>query len=141
MKTLKLTCLFVLSMLFITSCSSDDDSTTEETVKEEPTLVGEWHGVASTYNGVDFGSPENYVINFNAENLAEFTYIGYGDNGEDIIREATYEINEGVLTIDWQGAYKDMETMYIKITELTEDTLVIEYNITLDGVITETYTR
>lgn len=141
MKTMKLTYLFIFAMFFITSCSSDDATSEEETATAEPTLIGEWIGVTSTYNGIDFGDPEKNIIVFSEDNTAKFTYLEFGDNGEDVIREANYEQLDNVLTVDWQGNFKDMETMTLTVTTLTKDTLVIEYNITLDGVITETYTR
>lgn len=139
---MKLTYLFVFAMLFITSCSSDETTSEEEAATPtEPTLIGEWTGVSSTYNGIDFGDPENNFITFTEDDIAEFTYLEFGDNGEDVIREATYNMQDDVLVIEWQGNYKDMESMSFKIISLSEDTLVIQYNITQDGVIEETYTR
>ncbi|WP_066224884.1 hypothetical protein [Formosa haliotis] len=137
MKPLKLAYLFVFALLCITSCSSEDDSDTPT----EITLTGKWTGVTSTYNGINFGEPEKNSIVFSADQTVKFTNFNYGNYTETTTLEAYFELNDDILIFDWQSEFKDLESLVLKINSLTEDTLEIQYNTTVDGIIVETYKR
>lgn len=138
MKQMKLIYKLLIVLTLFTSCSSDDDNNNEET---DGDLVGTWIGVSSTFNGNNFGVPDNNIVILTSDNRAEFVYEGFGNNGEDISEFGDWSKNGNTLTINWDDADPGLDNYILTITELTESSLQWETVISGEGTLTETFER
>ncbi|WP_431135093.1 lipocalin family protein [Psychroserpens mesophilus] len=130
----------LITILPFISCSSDDDNSNSNN-STNASLIGTWNGTASTFNSQNAGIPDNNIVKFTSDNRTEFIYEGFGNNGEDISEFGDWSKNGNTLTIIWDDADSDNETYILQISELTENSLKWETEISGEGTLTETFVR
>jgi len=128
----------LIGFLTFSSCSSDDDNNDSGT---DASIIGTWYGTASTFNGENYGVPDNNIVKFTSDNRTEFVYEGFGNNGQDISEFGDWSKNGNTLTINWDDADAGNETYILQITELTENSLKWSTAISGEGTLTETFER
>jgi hypothetical protein len=134
MKILKRVLTLSLLLITIISCSSDDNSTTED---NQANIIGTWklsssstNGVADTLDACDLQT--TLVITSNQITITEY----WGDNCmETDTYSISYTISGENITISESGVSYTSE-----ITTLTSTTLSIK-DVDEGDVYTETYTR
>ena len=134
---MKFTYKILLAFLILTSCSSSDDNNSSE----EGSIIGTWIGVSSTFNGNDYGIPDNSIVKFTSNNRTEFVYEGFGNNGADITETGSWVKNGNTLTITWDEADAGFETYVLSITELSSNSLTWKAVITGEGTLIETFQK
>jgi hypothetical protein len=137
MKKMKLTYGFLIAIMILTSCSSDDNNDSGN----DASIVGTWTGVSSSFNGQNSGAPDNSIVKFTSDNRAEFVYEGFGNNGQDISEFGDWTKSGKTLTINWDDADPGLETYILTITALTENSLKWETEIIGEGTLKETFER
>jgi hypothetical protein len=108
--------------------------------RKEKLLIGNWEGKVCTVNGKNPDIPDSEIIKFSSDYRTEFTYIGFGNNFEDIIQSGSWSLNENILTIKWDENPEE-EPILIKIIELTENSLKWEIEIENEGILSESYEK
>jgi hypothetical protein len=132
--------LFILAIVTILSivtysCSKGDDNT-----QNVDLIIGKWNGVSSTFNGNNSGIPDNTPITFTSNYKVTFTYLGQGNNGQDITETGTWQKTENTLKITWDSADPGFEVATFIITELSSSSL--KWKSTVDGkILTENFSR
>jgi len=127
----------LIGILTFTSCSSDDNNISGT----DASIIGTWNGTSSTFNGNSTGVPDNSIVKFTSDNRTEFIYEGFGDNGEDISEFGDWSKNGNTLSINWDDADPGLGTYILIITELTENSLKWETEISGEGTLKETFER
>lgn len=137
MKRMKLIYGFLIAIMILTSCSSDDNNDS----KNDGSIVGTWIGVSSSFNGHNSGVPDNSIVKFTSDNRTEFVYEGFGNNGQDISDFGDWSKRGNTLTINWDDADPGLETYILTITELTKNSLKWETEIIGEGILKETFEK
>ena len=119
------------------SCSSNDDDISAE----DSSIIGTWNGISSTFNGESSGVPDNNIVKFTSDNKTEFTYSGFGNNGEDIIETGTWAKSGNTLTVTWDESDEGLETYVLTIIEVSGTTLTWETVISGEGTLSETFQK
>lgn len=131
---MKKTSIILGLFMILMSCSSDDNDNSESSI------IGNWNGISSTYNGNNAGVPDNNIVKFTSNNRTEFIYEGFGNNGEDISEFGSWTKNGNNLTITWDDADPGNETYSLEILELSENTLKWKANVD-GGILQETFSK
>ena len=132
--------LFILGLITFMgignfSCSKDDEKT-----QSTDSIVGTWKGVSSTFNGNNSGVPDNTPIIFTANYRVTFTYVGQGNNGQDITEGGKWSKTGNILKVTWDSADPGLEVATFTISELTANSL--KWQSTVDGkILTENFSR
>tara|TARA_R100001369_G_scaffold10176_1_gene23164 strand:+ start:15919 stop:16326 length:408 start_codon:yes stop_codon:yes gene_type:complete len=134
---MKFTYTILIALLIFSSCSSNDD----ETSNEDSSIVGTWIGVSSTFNGETSGTPDNSIVKFTSNNETEFIYEGFGNDGEDITETGSWAKSGNTLTITWDESDSGLETYVLTITEISGTTLTWETAISGEGTLSETFQK
>lgn len=134
---MKLTYGFLIAIMILTSCSSDDNNDSES----DKFLLGTWTGVSSSFSGEASGVPDNSIVKFTSDNRTEFIYEGFGNDGQDISEFGDWSKSGNTLTIIWDDADADLETYILTITELTGNSLKWETEISEEGTLKETFKK
>lgn len=124
MKKIKLFCGILIGLMIFSSCSSDDDNSTNST-----SIVGIWKPIKEvdvcstgnediyTYDSCEQTDRVTFESNGNV-NETSYYLNGNSDCVLDYTENGTWEINNGNLTITQQG-----QTIQITFFELTGNTL------------------
>ena len=134
---MKFTYKILIALLILSSCSNNDDSVSAE----EGSLIGTWIGISSTFNGNNYGIPDNSIVKFTSNNRTEFVYEGFGNNGEDISELGTWAKSGNTLTIEWDGADSGLGIYVLTIKELSSNSLTWETVIAGEGTLIETFKK
>jgi len=134
---MKFTYKIFIALLILSSCSSNEDNS----IPEEGSIIGTWIGVSSTFNGDNYGVPDNSIVKFTSNNRTEFVYEGFGNNGEDISELGTWAKSGNTLTIEWDGADSGLGIYVLTIKELSSNSLTWETVIAEEGTLIETFKK
>ncbi len=148
MNKMKLTYRLLIILTILTSCSSDDKNSNEETNEK---LIGTWIVTTRTFDwnsseipGYNY-SPGYNIVKFTSDQRTEFIYKEYGINGEDISEFGNWSKKGNTLTITWDEADPGLEKYILTITELTENSLKWDNLDSVEGTpigtLTETFTK
>ena len=137
MKRMKLTYAFLIAIMILTSCSSDDNNDDGT----DSSIIGTWTGISSSFNGQNSGIPDNNIVKFTSDNRTEFIYEGFGTNGQDISEFGDWTKSGNTLTINWDDADQGLGTYTLTITELTENSLNWETEISGEGTLKESFQK
>lgn len=131
--------LFVAIIALLSSCTTDDEKTTEPDIINNMSLfIGTWEESNVLINGVQSqnqiicnGEREQYM--FNDDNT--FTERDFGDNCQERIEGGTFSETDTSFTLEFTD-----DTEIYELIELTETTLRFSFN---DGgsVIEQIYTK
>lgn len=114
MKIFKKLTFCLISIVILSSCSTDDNSIVES---ESGNLIGAWNVTSSKLNNNTVTSYNK--ITFTSNNRTTFLYKGYGNNGQDITEAGSWTIKDDVLTITWDSADAGLEIYKLNIIEFT----------------------
>lgn len=129
---LKKFALFLIGIVILTACSTDDNSKTETGSGD---LIGSWNVISSKLNN-NLVTSYNKVT-FSSDNRVTFTYIGFGNNGQDIIETGSWALKDGLLTITWDSADVGSEVYKLNISEFTSTKLKWSTVISGEGTLIE----
>lgn len=130
MKKIKFTLLSVFAVMFLFSCSSDDDNKGIDTTK----LLGKWYYYSITDNGVEElydhdGSPqcgEDYM-NFKSNGTLDDVMFEHYSQCHSYIDQAVYSVSGNTLTITFIDEDEEEESTYVcTVRTLNDDTLILE---------------
>lgn len=132
MKNIKFTLLSVFTVLFLFSCSSDDNGGGIDKSK----ILGKWYYFSHTENGIEElhdhdGFPlcgEDY-LNLKSNNTLEDVMYEYYSTCHEYIDEGTYTLSGNTLTLIFEEEEEEEEnfTVVCKVTTLNDTTLILEY--------------
>lgn len=128
MKKIKFTLLSVFAVLFLVSCSSDDNENGIDTTL----ILGKWYKHSVIHNGETYpvqqhGDCRDYWEFFENGTLKSVIIWDCAEEYEDMY---TYSISGDILTTDYNGQVDN-----VKIVKLTNSEL------TLEGSVSEDVTR
>jgi hypothetical protein len=132
MKMLKKLAFCLISIVFLTACSADDNIKAET---ESGNLIGDWNVVSSKLNSNAVTSYNK--ITFTSNNRAAFLYKGFGTNGQDITEAGSWILKDGVLTITWDSADASLKLYKLSIIEFTATKLKWSTVISGEGTLIE----
>jgi hypothetical protein len=132
MKMLKKLALYLISIVILTACSTDENIKVET---ESRDLIGTWDVISSKLNNNTVTSYNK--ITFTSNNRATFLYKGFGNNGQDIIEAGSWSIKDDVLTITWDSADAGLKVYKLNIIEFTATKLKWSTVITGEGTLIE----
>lgn len=132
MKKIKFTLLSVFTVLFLFSCSSDDNGGSIDTQK----LLGKWYFYSLTENGEEElydhdGSPqcgEDY-LNFKSNGTLDDVMYEYYDQCYSYEDQATYSVSGNTLTMIYEDENGEEDyTVVCAVKTLNDTTLILELN-------------
>jgi len=133
---------FLLSIVFLSSCSSDDDSPIqEEIINPEEAIIGQWNLTARTEHGLEFCELGTKIY-FEEDNSLEFDYHE-GDDPEDcysLLLIGNYELfNENQLRFNFESPVESNRTVTYEFSN--SSTLLISFDANENSIVTETYKK
>jgi hypothetical protein len=125
-------------MLFVLSCSSDDEKDTQL----QNQISGIWYANSSTLNGFNNGLPISSKLIFNEDFSVEYLYQNYNETNEDFSQFGVWEKNENSLNITWDSTQPLSGKSYMIIDDLNDNYLTWWANHEKeDGILRETFSR
>ncbi len=122
MRNLKLIlfcCIISLSIYSLNGCSSDDNG---QSITQS-SILGKWYS--------DTTNPDNITLNFMESGMVSMTYVGAGNNGQDVIESCRWSISGNTLKFHFVGSDSDVENWSAEILTLTNS--VLKWKEKIDG--------
>ncbi|RMZ60083.1 hypothetical protein D1632_10870 [Chryseobacterium nematophagum] len=119
MKNLFITLLLVLASSSI-GCSNNSNDNIEQTSLQS-SILGKWYSDSSNH--------DNITLDFLSSGKVYFTYVGGGNNGENITDSGNWSLSNNNLKIHWDSADAGNENWSSEILTLTNSKLVWKENI------------
>ncbi|WP_312390938.1 lipocalin family protein [Chryseobacterium sp.] len=99
----------------MTSCSSGDDNDNTEQSITQSSILGKWYS--------DSSNSDNINLDFLSSGKVNVTYIGGGNNGQNITETGYWSISGNTLKIHWDSADQGLENWSSEVLTLTDSQL------------------
>ena len=127
----------IISIILLISCSSIKNGIKNS---NNQTIIGTWNIEQSTFNEIGSPVPKNTNLKFTDDNKIKITLPKFGENDEDISGIGTWEINEGMIIIEYDNVELWGGKQSWRIIKLNKNKLEWEIKMN-DGIQKEKYNR
>ena len=108
--------------------------------KDENLIIGTWIIEKSTFNGQGSPVTKGTNLKFTSDNRVKLTLSKFGQNFEDISTIGVWEMNNGIVTIDYGNEELYGEKQVWRIIKLTDK--ILEWELKMEsGIQEEIYNR
>ena len=130
-----------LSILIFSSCSSDDDTSSNDIPVDNPeeAIIGQWNLTARTEDGLEF-CELSHKFYFNEDNTLEFDYNEGDEPGDcyNLLIMGSYEfLDENQLKLTFESPIESTQNVTYEFSN--SSTLLISFF--EDSTVTETYKK
>ncbi|RMA56294.1 lipocalin-like domain-containing protein [Ulvibacter antarcticus] len=133
----KLKIILIFLIVNLVGC----DSVKNKSIQNEKNLIiGTWIIEKSTYNGQGSPVTKGTNLKFTTDNQVTYTLSKFGQNFEDISAIGLWELNNGIVTIDYGNEELYGEKQVWRIIKLTDKILKWEMEMQ-SGIQEEIYNR
>tara|TARA_R110002050_G_scaffold298969_1_gene463376 strand:+ start:53 stop:478 length:426 start_codon:yes stop_codon:yes gene_type:complete len=129
--------ILIFLIVVLVGCNSVKNNSIQN---KKNLIIGTWIVEKSTFNGQGYPVTKGTNLKFTSDNQVVYTLSKFGQNFEDISAIGVWEINNGIVTIDYGNEELYGEKQVWRIIKLTDK--ILEWEMKMEsGIQEEIYNR